>query len=147
MTQIPKILLFGLLFFILCLFLVISGMKNAVAAREEFSSKLINQSKQAKSLGYILVKTRTWPETGCVLDSGKERVNPGENSIFRVKKARACDQAGIGYSIYSVDDVKNEHLIGYLSHRFRDGRFSMQISLFCEGSECIFRDLNPTQSR
>lgn len=34
-----------------------------------------------------------------------------------------------------------------LSHRFRDGKFSMQIPLFCDGDKCIFRDLNPTQNR
>lgn len=117
------------------------------ATEDNYSSQLVNESKHAGTDGYTLVKTRVWPETGCVIDSGKQIVNPGETSVLKVSKAKECDQAGIGYSMYKTTDKKNEHLLGYLSHRFRDGKYSMQISIFCEGDKCVFRDLNPEQNR
>ena len=67
--------------------------------------------------------------------------------MLKIKKSRDCDQSGIGYSIYQVGDTHHQYLLGYLSHRFADGKFSVQISRFCEGNECVFKDLDPEQTR
>jgi len=115
------------------------------AEDNNYSSQLINQSKHAVAGGYTLIKTRVWPETGCVIDSGKGIIPPGESTQLKIAKKKECDQAGIGYSLYKSSDVKNTHLLGYVSHRFRDGKFSLQVSIFCEGDQCIFRGLNPQQ--
>lgn len=117
------------------------------AAEANYSSHIMNQSKRSGSNGYVLVKTRVWPESGCVIDSGKAILAPGENSQLIVMNKKECDQAGVGYSLYNADDKDKKHLLGYVSHRFRDGRFSLQVSVFCEGSQCVFRDLNPEQHR
>jgi hypothetical protein len=118
-----------------------------IAAENNFNSQFINQSNQSGSKGFNLVKTRVWPESGCVIDSGKDVVKPGESTKLEVMNKKECDQAGIGYSMYKAEDTKNAHLLGYVSHRFRDGKFSLQISVFCEGDKCIFRDYNPQQNR
>ena len=116
-------------------------------AEDNYSSQLVNQSKNSGGESYDLVKTRVWPESGCVVDSGKDNVNPGENGVLTIKKSKECSEAGVGYSLYQSQDKKKEHLLGYVSHRFRDGKYSLQVSIFCEGGKCIFRDLNPLQRR
>ena|SRR5258708_2371679 len=118
-----------------------------VVAGDNYSSQLVNQSKNSDSEGYDLVKTRVWPETGCVIDSGKTTVNPGESAVLIIKKSKECSEAGVGYSLYKSQDKKKEHLLGYVAHRFRDGKYSLQVSIFCEGDKCLFRDLNPLQNR
>lgn len=128
--------------FLLLFILIFPGY--SIAAEDSYFSKIVNQSNQPK---YKLVKTRVWPETGCVLDSGSAVINPGESSNLRVSKNKGCDQAGIGYSLYEFSDKKNQNLIGYVSHRFRDGKFSLQVSIFCVGQECVFKDLNPQQKK
>lgn len=118
-----------------------------VAAEGVYSSELVNQSKQQSSNGFKLIKTKMWPNNGCLIDTGKQIVNPGESTTLKIKKDMKCNESGVGYSIYRLEDMKNEHLFGYLSHRFADGKFSIQISRFCEGNKCVFMDLNPEQSR
>lgn len=117
------------------------------AVEDNYRSHFINESNQSSSVKYTLVKTRTWPESGCVVDSGQAIVLPGETTQLVIAKKIDCDEAGIGYSLYKTDDTQYEHLLGYVSHRFRDGKFSLQVSVFCEGKPCIFRDLNPEQNR
>lgn len=121
----------------------------SLAAQDEYSSVLVNESKNANSIGFTLIKTRVWPDStpSCLIDSGKQVLSPGESTLLKIKKNKECNQAGIGYSIYRVDDNKHQHLLGYLSHRFANGKFSMQISRFCEGDKCIFKDLHPEQNR
>jgi len=70
------------------------------------------------------VKTRIWPESGCVIDSGKKNVNQGESTDLKIKNSKECSEAGVGYSMYQSEDKNDEHLIGYLSHRFRDGNLA-----------------------
>lgn len=117
------------------------------AAEESYFSQLINKSNGPNLTPYKLVKTRVWPETGCVIDSGKQIINPGESSNLRISNKKECDQAGIGYSLYKMSDTNNKNLLGYVSHRFRDGKFSLQVSIFCEGQQCVFKDLNPEQKK
>lgn len=116
-----------------------------IASDDIYSSRLVNQSKHSGSNGYRLVKTKEWPKTGCIIDSGKQILNPGESTELKIKKSKECNESGIGYSIYKVEDTKNEHLLGYISHRLGDGKFSVQISRFCEGNDCLFTGLNPAQ--
>src|SRR5437016_5487876 len=97
------------------------------AAETNYTSHILNQSKNSKSDGYVLVKTRIWPESGCVIDSGKEILIPGDSSQLVIAKKKECDEAGVGYSLYNVDDKNKKNLLGYVSHRFRDGRFSLQV--------------------
>lgn len=118
-----------------------------LAAENDYRSQLVNQTNQSLSGGFKLVKTRMWPTAGCLIDTGKQIINPGESTLLKIKKDKQCNQAGIGYSIYRMDDLKNSNLYGYLSHRFADGKFSMQISRFCKGDKCLFKDLNPEQNR
>lgn len=118
-----------------------------VAAEDIYSSQLVNQSKHSGSEGFKLVKSKVWPNSVCVIDSGKQILNPGESTELKIKKTRECNESGVGYSIYKLEDTKNEHLLGYLSHRLGEGKFSIQISRFCEGSNCVFTDLNPQQNR
>jgi hypothetical protein len=115
------------------------------AADANYSSQILNASKQTGSKGYVLVKTRTGPESGCVVDSGKAVLQPGDSAPLVVTKKKECDQAGVGYSFYTVEDKDRKNLLGYVSHRFRDGEFSLQISMFCHEGTCIFRDLSPRQ--
>lgn len=117
----------------------------SIAADDSYFSQLVNKSNGPNLTPYKLVKTRVWPETGCVIDSGKEVINPGESSNLRVSNKKECDQAGIGYSLYKMSDSNNKNLLGYVSHRFRDGKFSLQVSIFCMGQQCVFKDLNPQQ--
>lgn len=117
-------------------------------ANETYSSVLINQSNQQPDTnGYKLIKTKMWPSYGCIIDSGKEILYPGERTTLKIKNNSHCQESGIGYSIYKMSDQKNEHLLGYLSHRLGAGKFSIQVSRFCEGEQCVFRDLNPEQDR
>lgn len=118
-----------------------------VAAEEIYSSKMVNKSKHSGSNGYKLIKTKTWPHSGCLIDTGKQIVFPGEIAILKVKKDEKCKESGVGYSIYKVEDKKNQHLLGYVSHRLGSGKFSVQISRFCEGEECVFSGLNPEQKK
>lgn len=129
------------------LFLAITSATSVFAADDDYRSLLVNQSKQPGSTGFKLVKTKMWPNSTCVIDSGKQILNPGESTELKIKNNKECNESGIGYSMYKVEDIKNEHLLGYLSHRFADGKFSIQISRFCEGDKCIFTDLNPEQRR
>jgi hypothetical protein len=108
----------------------------AIAAENNYNSELVNETKQAGSEGFKLVKTRIWPESGCVIDSGKKNLNPGDSTNLTIKKSKECSE-----------DTQGKNLLGYLSHRFRDGKFSIQVSIFCEGKKCLFRDLNPLQNR
>lgn len=132
----------------LILFLLTMALPTyLVAAEDVYSSELINQSKQQNANGFKLIKTRMWPDNGCLIDTGKQIVEPGESTTLKIKKDIKCNESGVGYSIYRVEDKKNEHLFGYLSHRFADGKFSLQISRFCESNKCVFMDLNPEQDR
>lgn len=125
-----------------------SLMPNYVlGAQDVYSSQLVNQSKQSGSNGYKLVKTKMWPNSSCVIDAGKEVLNPGDTTMLKIKKSQDCAESGIGYSIYKMEDTNNEHLLGYLSHRLGSGKFSVQISRFCEGEQCVFTDLNPEQKK
>lgn len=117
------------------------------AAEINYSSHFINQSKTSASNGYILVKSRIWPESGCIIDSGKDILLPGERSELVIANKKECNEAGIGYSLYNANDKDKKDLLGYVSHRFRDGHFSLQVSIFCVGDQCVFRDLNPEQKR
>jgi len=118
-----------------------------IAAENDYQSQLINQSNQHNSGGFKLIKTKMWPSSSCLLDTGKKIVNPGESTTLKIKKDKQCNECGIGYSVYRMEDTKNEHLLGYLSHRFADGKFSLQMSRFCEEGKCVFSSLNPEQSR
>lgn len=129
------------------LLLTIVAPTYLFAADNEYHSQLLNQSNQNNSAGFRLVKTKMWPNAGCLLDTGKKIVNPGESTTLTIKKDKKCHEGGVGYSMYRVEDTNNEHLLGYLSHRFADGKFSIQISRFCEGDKCVFTDLNPAQDR
>ncbi|WP_419419521.1 hypothetical protein ACNVED_13575 [Legionella sp. D16C41] len=115
-------------------------------AQDYYSSNFVNQSNQGTTK-YTLVKTRSWPETGCIVDSGPNIILPGDGTKLVIANKKECSEAGIGYSLYKTADLNREHLLGYVSHRFRDGKFSLQVSIFCEGNQCIFRDLNPEQNR
>lgn len=121
-------------------------MPTLTYAEDNYSSTFINESNEGAEK-YTLVKTRIWPESGCVLESGPNRILPGEKTQLVIAKKQGCDQAGIGYSMYKTIDTKQEHLLGYVSHRFRDGTFSLQVSIFCKNKPCLFRDLNPDQNR
>ncbi|MCE3043803.1 hypothetical protein [Legionella sp. 16cNR16C] len=125
---------------LLC-FLVLPAISHA---DETYSSKFINQSNKG-SQQYTLVKTRLWPDSGCIMESGPEVLQPGDNTELVIAKKQGCDQAGIGYSLYEASDTKKQHLLGYVSHRFRDGTFSLQVSVFCKDKHCVFKDLNPKQ--
>lgn len=114
------------------------------AVNPDYRSKFINQSNQGPTQ-YTLVKTRIWPQTGCILSSGPEVLLPGDAAELVIANKKDCDQAGIGYSFYKAEDTKKQQLLGYISHRFRDGQFSLQVSVFCEGGQCIFKELNPKQ--
>ena len=115
-------------------------------AEDNYKSKFINESnKEAEK--YTLVKTRMWPESGCIIESGPQIILPGAHTQLIVAKKEGCDQAGIGYSLYKTSDTKKEHLLGYVSHRFREGIFSLQISIFCKNNQCLFRNLNPDQDK
>lgn len=122
-------------------------LPQQLMAEEIYSSKLVNDSKVLGSNGYKLVKTKMWPQSGCILESGKEILYPGESATLKIRKIDQCNESGIGYSIYKMDDQKNVHLLGYASHRLGAGKFSLQISRFCEGKECFFTGLNPEQDQ
>jgi hypothetical protein len=119
---------------------------SSIAAKDSYFSQLSNQSNKPNLIPYKLIKTRIWPESGCVIDSGPQIINPGDNANLRINKQKNCAEAGVGYSLYKLSDIHNKNLLGYVSHRFRDGRFSLQVSIFCEGEQCVFKDLNPEQS-
>ncbi|STX52497.1 Uncharacterised protein [Legionella busanensis] len=120
-------------------------LPTVVYAEDSYSSQFINQSNEGP-IKYVLVKTRVWPESGCVVDSGQEILMPGDKTQLVISKKPGCEEAGIGYSFYKNEDTKRENLLGYVSHRFRDGKFSLQISMFCEGGQCVFRNLDPDQT-
>lgn len=130
---------------LLLLILILVLPTYLMAADDSYFSQLSNESNKPHLVPYKLIKTRIWPESGCVIDSGPQILNPGDNAHFQVSKKKGCDQAGIGYSLYKSSDKDNKNLLGYVAHRFRDGRFSLQVSIFCEGDKCVFRDLNPQQ--
>lgn len=117
------------------------------AGKNNYHSQLVNQTNQHHTEGFKLIKTKMWPTTGCLLDTGKRIVKPGESTILSIKNDANCNECGVGYSIYRISDVQNKHLFGYLSHRFADGKFSVQISRFCKVGKCVFADLNPEQNR
>lgn len=130
---------------ILFIFSVVLSV-SLYAGTDEYRSLLVNETNQHHNK-YRLIKTRMWPNDACLLDSGKVIVNPGETTTLRIKKDATCDQAGVGYEIYPAEDTEKQHLLGYLSHRFADEKFSVQISRFCKGERCVFADLNPEQER
>jgi len=129
------------------LLLVLTLPSYVIAAEDNYSSQLVNKSNQLGSNGYKLVRTKLWPSSGCIIESGKEIVNPGESTELKIKKKKECNESGIGYSMYKIEDSKNAHLLGYVSHRLGEGKFSLQISRFCHGSQCVFTDLDPEQAR
>lgn len=136
-----------------CRFILLSAltlftlyMPLVTYAEGNYNSKFINESNKGTEK-YTLVKTRLWPESGCIIESGPDKVLPGESTQLVIAKKQGCDQAGIGYSMYKTTDTKQEHVLGYVSHRFRDGTFSLQVSIFCKNNQCVFRDLNPDQNR
>ncbi|MCE0722041.1 MULTISPECIES: hypothetical protein [Legionella] len=130
---------FSLIFFTLFI-------PTVIYAEDNYNSHFINESNKGAEK-YTLVKTRMWPESGCIIESGPDILLPGEKTQLVIAKKQGCDQAGIGYSLYKTADNKQEHLLGYVSHRFRDGTFSLQVSIFCNDKQCVFRDLNPDQDR
>jgi hypothetical protein len=134
-------------FRILLMFVLSALWPVYAVAGDNYSSQLVNESNQSGSQSYDLVKTRVWPEVGCVIDSGQANVNPGDSAVLTIKKSPQCSEAGVGYSLYKSEDKKKEHLLGYVAHRFRDGKYSLQVSIFCVGDKCLFRDLNPLQTR
>ena len=128
----------------LLLIFTLSFSNTSTASELTYKSNFINQSNQTATK-YTLVKTRIWPENNCVIESGQAIVLPGEHTNLVIAKKKECSEAGIGYSLYKTADSKKKNLLGYVSHRFRDGKFSLQVSVFCEGQKCVFKDLNPTQ--
>lgn len=140
MKLIKQMMLVGFItFFNICVGYADSG-------QESYSSFLVNQSNQGAT-AYVLVKTRTWPQANCIIASGQTMLSPGEKTELVIAKIKGCDQAGVGYSMYKKEDAKHKQLLGYVSHRFRDGKFSIQISMFCKSKECIFKDLSPEQNK
>jgi hypothetical protein len=119
-----------------------------LAATNDYTSELLNESNQNNSKGYILIKTREWPTKGCLIETGDEVIYPGESTLLKIKHDdKKCSDSGVGYEIYRTEDTKKENLLGYLSHRLGAGKFSVQISRFCEGDKCVFKNLNPAQDR
>ena len=113
-----------------------------VSGDDNYSSTLDNKSKQKANDGYYLIQDKTWSEEGCILDKGKQRINPGDSNVLTIKKG--CTWGGIRYKVFSVS---NDKYMGFLAHSFREGNFSLEITAPCNGSECIFYDLNPEQDR
>ena len=113
-----------------------------LAADETISSKLTNQSKQQDTGGYYLEQVKVYAENDCVKDSGSKKINPGESTVLTVKKG--CIWGGVRYKIINVDTKKE---MGSLSHNYRDGAFSIEVSAPCTGTDCNFYDLSPVQDR
>ena len=83
-------------------FLTIALPTYVVAAKYIYSSLLVNQSKHSGSNGFKLVRTKVWPNSVCVIDMGKQIVNPGESTELKIKKNKECRESGVGYSIYKI---------------------------------------------
>lgn len=131
---------------ILSLIIAILLPHYIMAADNAYSSQLTNESNYAGSKGFKLIRSKMWPNAECVVNSGKAILYPGESTELKIKKSKACAESGVGYSIYRMDDTHHQHLLGYISHRLGDGKFSVQISRFCE-DKCRFIDLDPKQNR
>ncbi len=128
---------------ILSLFMISFLFMPFVAQSDDnYRSTLENKSKQKANEGYYLVQDRTWSEEGCILEKGKERINPGDSSVLTIKKG--CVWGGIQYKVFSVDKDK---YMGFLAHSFREGNFSLEVTAPCDGKTCTFYDLNPEQDR
>lgn len=108
---------------------------------ENFSSKLNNKSKQNGNDGYYLVKDTEWGNN-CVIDSGKDRINPGDVNTLIIKKG--CQWGGVRYNVFTVTGNSN---IGSLGHSFHNGKFSIEISAPCDGTDCNFVNINPLQNK
>lgn len=124
------------------LFLLSSVVTPFGFAADNFSSTFNNKSKQNANDGFYLVRDKAWAEEGCILDKGKDKINPGENSTLKIKQE--CAWGVITYKVFNVKDNKE---VGNLGHSFRDGKFYIEVSAPCNGSECNFYDLNPNQNR
>jgi len=111
-------------------------------ASDFYTSDLNNNSKTAKSAGYYLVQDKVWSENGCVADSGKDKLNPGDTTTLKIKKE--CKWGGVRYKIQTVKDNTS---MGFLSHSFHDGTFSLEVTANCNNNKCVFRDLSPEQNR
>lgn len=111
-------------------------------AIDHYASQLANNSKTAKSTGYYLTQDKTWGESGCIISPGKEKLNPGDITLLKIKKN--CKWGGVGYQIH---DMKDGTLMGFLAHSFRDGKFFVEITDSCINNQCVFRDLSPEQNR
>jgi hypothetical protein len=112
------------------------------SAANVYTSELSNHSKTEKSAGYYLVQDKVWSENGCVADSGKEKLNPGDMTTLKIKKD--CKWGGVRYKIHQV---KGDATKGYLAHSFHDGTFTIEITENCNNNNCEFRDLSPEQDR
>lgn len=124
------------------LILAMTAPVYASAAEEANSSTLNNKTTQNDPDGFYLVQDKVWGENGCVIDSGKKQINPGESNILKIKNG--CTWGGIRYKIVKVSTKAD---MGYLGHSFRDGSFTIDITEPCTGSECNFYDLSPQQNR
>lgn len=113
-----------------------------MAANDNFTSKLVNQSKLNDSEGYYLVQDKILGENDCVKVDGNKKLNPGDSAQLNIKKE--CNWGVVRYKIFSVKDNKD---MGYLGHSFHDGNFSIDVTSVCKGSECSFYGLNPEQNR
>lgn len=123
--------------------LIIASLLSPLAFGDDnYSSTLANKSTQKNNEGYYLVQEQAWSEEGCILEKGKQRINPGESSVLTIKKG--CIWGGIRYKVFNM---ANDKYMGFLSHSFREGTFSLEITAPCNGKECIFYDLNPEQDR
>ena len=104
-----------------------------------YTSKLSNNSKTAD--GYYLVQDKIWSEKGCVVDTGKDKLNPGDTATLKIKKD--CKWGVVKYQIHKM---KDDASMGFLAHSFHDGEFSLEITKKCSNNNCIFRDLSLEQN-
>jgi len=114
----------------------------AVAEEGDYTSKLTNKSKENGGTGYTLVQDRTWGEPTCVVDTGSKELKPGDSTNLSIKKG--CKWGGVQYKIMKEGDNSD---VGRLSHSFRDGTFTIEITSECQNTGCDFYDLNPQQVR
>lgn len=121
---------------------ILAPVLLAAAAEDNYSSTLNNKSNTNGKEAFYLVKDQSWAEGDCIMEKGKDRINPGESSNLKIKKG--CTWGVMKYKILSVKDNK---FMGNLAHSFHDGKFSIELTSQCNEKECNFYDLNPEQNR
>jgi hypothetical protein len=123
---------------IVLLVLVIALPVCSLAA-DFYSSTFTNQSKQydPQGNGYILQHAATWGND-CLLNEGKRRLKPGESSLLKIKKT--CEWAGVKYKILNKHDT-----IGFVSHSYRNKKFTVEVSSACIKDTCTFTGMPPLE--